>query len=119
MQGLGQGFRELVYHGAGSVVLLCVAHGEHRREDTLDMLDILQALGDLFEAFGNHGLDVFTQGTLPIPKSQKNAHILESKPCGLRRTNETDPLQSILGIEAVIIVGTSCWRKQARALVVS
>lgn len=111
MQGLGQGFRELVYHGTGSVLLLGVAHGEHRLKDTLNMPHILQALGHLYEAFGNHGLDVFTQGTLPIPKSQEDTHILERKPCGLRRANETDHLQGVLGIEAVIIVGTSCWRK--------
>jgi len=98
---------------------LGVAHGEHRREDTLDMPHILQALGHLCEAFGNQGLDVFTQGALPMPKRQEGAHILESKPCGLRRANETDNVQGVLGIEAVIIVGTSCWSKQPHALVIS
>ena len=96
-----------------------VAHGEHRREDTLNMPYILQALGHLCEAFGNQGLDIFTQGTLPIPKSQESTHILESKPYGLRRANETDNLQGVLGIEAVIIGGTSCWSKQPHALVIS
>jgi hypothetical protein len=79
---------------------------------------ILQALGHLCEAFGSQGLDVFTQGTLPIPQSQERARILESKPCGLRRANETDNLQGILGTKAVIIVGSSCWRKQPHALVI-
>ena len=71
MQGLGYGFRELVYYGTGSILFLGAAHGEHRREDTLHMPYILQALGHLCEAFGNQGLDVFTQGTLPIPQSRE------------------------------------------------
>ncbi len=119
MQRLGQGFRELVDHGAECVLLLGVTHGEHRGEDTLDMPYLLQALGHLFKAFGHQGLHIFTQGGVSIPQRQEGAHIIEGEPGRLRRANETDNLQSVFGIEAIIIARTSCRRKQPSSLVVT
>lgn len=83
------------------------------------MPHVLEALGHVGEACGNQRLDIFAQGRLSTLERQESAHIVEGESGGLCGTDETDHLERVPRIEAVVIVGPPCRLEEPHALVVT
>jgi len=104
---------------AGGVLFLGVTQCQHGGEDAVDMPHVLEALGHVGEAGGQEWLHIFAQGGVATAEGQEGVHIVEGEAGGLGGTDETDHLERVPRIEAVVIGGTPCRLEEPHALIVT
>jgi len=101
------------------LLILGLTHREEGLEEALDMPHVLQALGDLRQPPGNQRLDLFTEGQVSRLERQQGPHVFECKSGCLGRTDETNDLQGLLGIEPILVFRPRSGPHQSRAIVIA